>query len=174
MPDAYVHIRTARAALTASGQTLPCTAAYEMGANGPDPLFSYEILLKQPVPDLAALAGRIHREKAGAFLSALVRNAKGSVQRSFAAGFVLHNTLDSLAHPYIAALTAEGACYAIPNGHCAYEAALDCAYYRTDTQNQHALPQLFDICPKLSPAELGSICALLRTALLDVFGAEVP
>ncbi|MEG0804023.1 MAG: hypothetical protein RSF90_03600, partial [Pygmaiobacter sp.] len=37
-----------------------------------------------------------------------------------------------------------------------------------------ALPQLFDICPTLSPAELGSICALLRTALLDVFGAEVP
>ena len=39
MPEAYTHIRTARRTLAQSGAPAPDTAAYEMGANGPAPLF---------------------------------------------------------------------------------------------------------------------------------------
>ena len=44
MPEAYTHIRTARRTLAQSGAPAPDTPAYEMGANGPDPLFAYHVL----------------------------------------------------------------------------------------------------------------------------------
>ena len=60
MPEAYTHIRIARAALAQSGEHAPSTAAYEMGANGPDPLFAYRVLsAKRPWP-LPELGGRIY------------------------------------------------------------------------------------------------------------------
>lgn len=175
MPDAYVHIRTARAALQKSGCSLRCKAAYEMGANGPDPLFSYQILSSHRTPDLYALAERLHSEKAGAFLMALATLARGEIQRSFAAGFILHNTLDCLAHPYVSFLCDnENGIYHIPNGHCFYESALDCAAYREDTGNHSAVLPLNEACPVLSPAELGEITALLQRAIYAVFGEDVP
>ena len=62
MPEAYTHIRIARAALAQSGEHAPSTAAYEMGANGPDPLFAYHVLqsAKKCPYDLAALGERMH------------------------------------------------------------------------------------------------------------------
>lgn len=175
MPDAYVHIRTARAALLQSGCTLRCTPAYEMGANGPDPLFSYQVLSSRPSPDLYALAERLHSEKAGEFLMALATLARGDIQRSFAAGFVLHNTLDSLAHPYVSFLCdAENGIYHIPNGHCFYEAALDCALYREDVGNPRAVLPVSEACPALAPAELGEVTALLQRAVFAVFGEDMP
>ena len=55
MPEAYTHIRIARAALAQSGEHAPSTAAYEMGANGPDPLFAYRVLsAKRPCRNWAA------------------------------------------------------------------------------------------------------------------------
>ena len=68
MPEAYTHIRIARAALAQSGEHAPSTAAYEMGANGPDPLFAYRVLsAKRPWP-LPELGGRMHDEQCGRFL----------------------------------------------------------------------------------------------------------
>ena len=175
MPDAYLHIRTARAALKQSGCSLRCLAAYEMGANGPDPLFSYQILSRHRDPDLYALAERLHSERAGAFLMALATLARGDIQRSFAAGFIMHNTLDSLAHPYVAFLCeSEDGIYHIPNGHCFYESALDCVTYRQDTGDRHAVLPLSEACPVLSPAELGETTALLQRAIFAVFGEDIP
>ena len=69
MPEAYTHIRTARRTLAQSGAPAPDTAAYEMGANGPDPLFAYHVLqsAKKRPYDLAALGGACTKSRRAAF-----------------------------------------------------------------------------------------------------------
>lgn len=172
MPDAYTHLRTARHAAALAGIDLPVPAAFLAGANGPDPLFVYRFWDAHPAVDLPALGQRMHREQAGAFLRALVRRAQSPAQRSYAAGFVLHNTLDSLAHPYVALLTQQGGVYDIPQGHSYYEAALDTALWRMDFG--HGLPSSKQSAPVLVTAELAQVAALLRGAIAEVYGEQVP
>ena len=101
MPEAYTHIRTARRTLAQSGAPAPDTAAYEMGANGPDPLFAYHVLqsAKKRPYDLAALGGRMHEEQTGRFLRAMVFRAWSEAQRSYTLGFLSHYAADSTLHP---------------------------------------------------------------------------
>ncbi len=172
MPDAYAHLRTARHALLLSEQEIPSLNAFLAGANGPDPFFSYRFWERSPTVDLPALGQRLHTERAGDFLLALVRRAATPVQRSYAAGFVLHNTLDSLVHPYVAFLTQNGAVYGRPQGHGYCEAALDTALWRLDFGSSVA--PLRDVCPPLITSELGEVAALLRDAVAEVFGVELP
>ncbi|MBC5581458.1 zinc dependent phospholipase C family protein [Anaerofilum sp. BX8] len=172
MPDAYAHIRTARHALALSGVSLPSDVAFRAGANGPDPFFVYRFWESRPAADLPSLAQRLHAEQAGPFLAALARLAVTPAQQSYAAGFALHNALDSLAHPYVAFLTAEGAPYDIPQGHCYYEAALDTALWRRD--GGRGLPPLDLVAPPLITAELGETAALLVRAVGEVYGAQLP
>lgn len=172
MPDAYAHIRTARHALALSGVSLPSDVAFRAGANGPDPFFVYRFWESRPATDLPSLAQRLHAERAGPFLAALARLAVTPAQQSYAAGFALHNALDSLAHPYVAFLTAEGAPYDIPQGHCYYEAALDTALWRRD--GGRGLPPLDLVAPPLITAELGETAALLVRAVGEVYGAQLP
>lgn len=172
MPDAYAHIRTARHALALSGTDIPSDVAFRAGANGPDPFFVYRFWDGSPAVDLAAFAQRMHAERAGPFLAALARLAATPAQQSYAAGFALHNALDSLAHPYVAFLTAEGGPYDIPQGHCYYEAALDTALWRQD--GGRGLPPLDLVAPPLITAELGEVAALLVRAVGEVYGEELP
>ena len=101
MPEAYTHIRIARAALAQSGEHAPSTAAYEMGANGPDPLFAYRVLsAKRPWP-LPELGGRMHDEQCGRFLRTMIFAVSTPAQRSYALGFLAHYAADSVMHPYV-------------------------------------------------------------------------
>lgn len=172
MPDAYAHLRTARHALLLSGQAVASQDAFLAGANGPDPFFSYRFWERRPAVDLPALGQRLHTERAGEFLLALARRSSTPVQRSYTAGFVLHNTLDSLVHPYVAFLTQEGAPYGRPQGHGYCEAALDTALWRMDFGSSVA--PLREVCPPLITSELGEVAALLRDAVAEVFGIELP
>ena len=49
MPDAYLHIRTARKTLDLSGCYLPNMAAFEMGSNGPDIFYAYKSIYKNKI-----------------------------------------------------------------------------------------------------------------------------
>lgn len=183
MPEAYAHIRTARHAAALCGYAPEVPAAFCAGANGPDPLFYYRFWSARPAPaapdapglpapDLPALAARLHREQAGAFLLALARLAVTPAQRSYAAGFAVHHALDARAHPYVAAVDADGGPYAGPGGHCRYEAALDTALYRRDWGGSCAPLSL--TAPPLLTDQLGEVCALLRQAIAAVYGEQVP
>lgn len=172
MPDAYAHLRTARHAMVLSGYTLPSQNAFLAGANGPDPFFSYRFWESKPTVDLPALAQRLHTERAGEFLLAMARRALSPAQRSYAAGFVMHNTLDSLVHPYVAFLTQKGAVYDRPCGHGYCESALDTALWHLDFGG--GIAPLREVCPPLITGELGEVAALLRETVDEVFGIQLP
>ena len=172
MPDAYTHLRTARHAAALAGIEPPVLPAFLAGANGPDPLFVYRFWDPHPTVDLPALGQRMHREKAGAFLAALSRLAQTPAQRSYAAGFVMHNTLDSLAHPYVALITQKGGVYDIPQGHSYFESALDTALWRLDFG--HGLPSSRQSAPVLSGPDLAQVASLLQNAIAEVYGEQIP
>lgn len=174
MPEAYTHVRIARAAreqLRQSGADAADTAAYELGANGPDPLFCYHVLSKKPYP-MAALGERMHTQQCGRFLRALIFRAYSPAQRSYVLGFLTHYAADSTMHPYIAALTAENGPFARREGHGLAEVALDTYFHEADGLGRAVAAD--DCVPVAEPGALADITALLHAALLEVYGEEVP
>ena len=173
MPEAYTHIRTARRTLAQSGAPAPDTAAYEMGANGPDPLFAYHVLqsAKKRPYDLAALGGRMHEEQTGRFLRAMVFRAWSEAQRSYTLGFLSHYAADSTLHPYVEALCAPGGVFSGPYGHGFCEVALDSELHEQDGLGR-AVPKEH-AAPALSPKALAEVCELLHACILEVYGLEV-
>lgn len=171
MPEAYTHIRIARAALAASAQTVESEAAFEMGAHGPDPLFAYRPLASSRPFDLPELGERMHAEECGAFLRALVFRALTPAQRSYALGFLTHYAADAALHPYVEAACREGGQFGGRHGHGFCEVALDSFFYSRDT-GEAAVPASACV-PELYTAELAEVCELLHAALLDVYGAEI-
>ena len=117
MPASFLHQSVARATLGSSPAGLA-------GAEGPDPLF-FCLHRQRGVCSPFALGSRMHRERTGAFLLALLRGARTSVQRDYALGFLTHYATDTTFHPFVYARTRTP--QGRPSGtlHCAYEHALD-------------------------------------------------
>ena len=159
MPEAYTHIRIARAALAQSGQTAASAAAFEMGANGPDPLFAYKVLARRRPYDLAALGNRLHEEQCGAFLRALVFRAWSPAQRSYVLGFLTHYAADATLHPYVEAACREGGQFCMRHGHGFCEVALD-SFFHAKYAGGAAVP-VGDAAPALYTVELAEVAELL-------------
>lgn len=171
MPEAYTHIRIARDALQQSGQKVSSMNAYEMGANGPDPLFAYHVLSRNDPINLAMLGNRMHKEQCGAFLRALIFRAWTQTQRSYVLGFLTHYAADSLMHPYVEAASRKGGQFEGEHGHGFCEVALDSYFYYEDT-NQKAVPAK-EVAPPLYTAELAEVVELLHAAILEVYDEEL-
>ena len=171
MPEAYTHIRIARQARQLSGQPVSSTGAFEMGAQGPDPLFAYKVLARRRPFDLAGLGERMHEEQCGAFLRSLVFRALTPVQRSYAMGFLTHYAADTTLHPYVAALTAPGGLYDRPYGHGFCEVAMDSYFHEKDTGDPAVTAS--DAAPPLYTAALAEVTELLHACLLDVYGQDI-
>ncbi|MEG2930335.1 MAG: zinc dependent phospholipase C family protein [Ruthenibacterium sp.] len=171
MPGAYTHIRIARAAQRAAHLAIRSRSAFEMGANGPDVMFVAHVLPKRAGYNLPQLASRLHKEQCGAFLLALLQTAKTPVQRSYALGFLMHYAADTVMHPYVHALCAQGGLFDRPSGHGFCEAALDTFFHTADT-GKGAVP-VDDAAPALQKRELAEVCALLRRALRMVYQVDV-
>lgn len=172
MPEAYTHIRIARAALDADDTTVAEAHAYELGANGPDAFFVYVGVGKQNQYPLRTLGSRIHKEKCGLFLQALAYYARTPAQRSYAMGFLAHYAADSVLHPYVAACTRAGAPFAGVGGHGFCEVAMDTMFHAADT-GKSGVPA-DDAAPVLTPAVLAEVCILLRRTVSAVFEIEIP
>lgn len=172
MPEAYTHIRIARAARAQSGVGAANAAAYEMGANGPDPLFAYRILSMRRTYPLPQLGHRMHAEQCGRFLRAMIFSAVTPAQRSYVLGFLAHYAGDSVLHPYIAFQTGEGGQFHTPHGHGFCEVAMDTMFYEQDC-GKKAVPASV-AAPTLAPQELAEVVQLLRDAILRVYAADVP
>ncbi|MGD9559604.1 MAG: zinc dependent phospholipase C family protein [Oscillospiraceae bacterium] len=172
MPECYTHAHTGLQALTRSGHTVASHPAFIAGTNGPDPLTFYQGWKSKRKPDLSVLAKRMHRERTGAFLLALVENAATPVQQSYALGFITHYTTDCTLHPYVVANTAQGAPYAGKNGHRRLEAALDSTLYHRDFKS-YQVP-LHAGTPVLVTEDLGQVATLLHDTIAMVYDVDVP
>ena len=135
MPEGYTHIRTARAAARLANIEPADGAAFDCGANGPDMLFCYRVWRKSARrgEDLPKIGDRLHGENTGAFLQALLENAKTPAQQSYAMGFLCHYAADCALHPYVVMITKPGAAYGMPGGHGYFEIALDSFLHQKDT-----------------------------------------
>ena len=171
MAEAYTHLRIARCA--AAVIALPGDEkAYLLGANGPDPLFAYKVLAKRKPYPLPELGQRIHTERCGEFLLELVRRSETAAQRCYTLGFLTHYAADCAFHPYVAACTAEGGAFHRAEGHGFCEVALDTYFHMKDTGRAGVPARDAVVMPTTS--ELAEIPALLRGALLAVYGEDVP
>ena len=166
MPEAYTHLRTGHRALAAAGIQPACPAAFALGCQGPDLLFSYLL----PTPDLPALGNQMHSEHTGSFLRALVRFAKSPAQISYTMGFLCHYGADTVLHPYVGALTVPGSAYDMDGGHGYFEAALDSRLHQAD-HGSPAVPAAHS-CPPVPAPEMHSISLLLAQAVEETYGEQ--
>lgn len=157
MPESYLHVRCARNAGLRSGvpkYDLPATVA---GAAGPDILFYYLGL-----PSLARLGGRMHHERCGPFLTALIRGADSDSTKGYVLGFLSHNATDATLHPWI---TADREVHAL------LEQRIDSLYLLRD--KGRSVPQPGDCMARLRPDKAMEIGALLSRCVCEVYGVHV-
>lgn len=180
MPAAYAHYRFGRELLgqlpAALGSIVDsCRSFYDLGLHGPDLLFYYRPLHKNPV---SALGSAIHRDCALDFF----RPAGEQLHRSqspeltaYIYGCICHFSLDLFCHGYIQRVTNQGG-----SGHNEQEAALDLLLLKEDgleprpgIRVRHIKPSLgagqviAPLYPGIGPGKLCS--AMLSMKMLDGF-----
>lgn len=171
MPDGYLHVLCAKQAAAALSLTVEYPESYKAGANGPDPLFFYKIWALRGKGELYALSSRMHTQKTGPFLLELARRAKSPVCRWYARGFAVHYALDSVFHPYVAAMTeGHGAPYHMAEGHSFFESALDSYFCEKETGSPAARP--CDTTPNLKAPERTWVASQLCNSVRVVYGEE--
>ena len=167
MPAAYAHYRFGRDVLSrlpgALGSAVDSRRSFfDLGLQGPDPLFYYQPLRSNPVGQRGTL---IHSQAALSFFrpaGELLRRSPSPELAAYIYGFICHFALDLHCHGYINRVAAQGG-----PGHGEQEAELDRALLRADgleirpglrLSNFHpslaagrAIAPLF---PGLSPAQL--------------------
>ncbi len=164
MADNYAHQLNARKAMKIAGYTPRCEAAFIMGANGPDPLFCYQMYNPMRRYHLSGLGTVMHNEKTGLFLQNLFRMASTDAQKDYCLGFLCHYALDSNIHPYVNYITqAYGSPYNIPSGHGYYESALDS--FLSMQQEGLASAHVDRYCPDMSSMHLNQIVTLFKKAV---------
>lgn len=173
MPEAYTHIRTARAAAELAQIEPADPVAFAAGANGPDMFFCYRCWLPgaRRGQDLPALGSRMHNDNTGAFLMSLLKNARTKAQRSYALGFLTHYAADTTVHPYINAVSGPGGVYDRPGGHGYFEIAIDSWLHKKDTGDGAVYAK--DSCPRLLGAALAEVGVLLEKALQEAYGLTI-
>ncbi len=157
MPESYFHIRCAKASYQKSGAKGYHIPALMLGAAGPDTLYYH-----MGLPPLLFLGKRMHTQRCGPFLTALVRGAESELLRSYALGFLSHYAADATLHNWIKAQ---------PQAHAEVESALDSHYLHEDKGRAIARPD--DSAPRLTRAEALEIGGLLHRSLGEVFGLQV-
>lgn len=170
MPGTYTHVRIARAAANAARLEPAEPNAYLLGASGPDFLRVNSIWAREAAAERTQLAMTLHAQKCGAFLRALLFYAKTPAQRSYTLGFLTHYAVDTVMHPYLAALCAQGAPFADRLGTC--EAALDAYFCKSDTGRRTV--RTAALLPQTTPAARAEICALLRRCIHSVYAVDIP
>ena len=118
MPEGYTHVRTAQKAAHALHYTLQCPAAFAAGANGPDSFFCYEVWKKgqNRTYNLPLLGNRMHEDKTGAFLLALLHHTHTQAQIEYTLGFLCHYAADTVMHPYVVFVSSPGQPYGMKGG----------------------------------------------------------
>lgn len=158
MPESYLHVRCARRSYQKSGVPKYDIPSVVAGAAGPDILFYY-----LGIPSLAKLGQRLHLERCGPFLTALIRNARGDVQKGYTLGFLSHNAADSTIHPWVEA--ADGV-------HADLEQRIDSRYLLRDKGRGVGVPG--DSAADLHPEKALELGGLLSRCIREVYAVHVP
>ncbi len=172
MAEAYMHIKAARQAQKLAKVTIPAQKAYEMGAQGPDPLFCGDFMPKSTAQSMKELGNIMHSEKCGTFLISLIMRAKTPIQRSYALGFLQHYATDIEVHPYVASQEQKGEKFGITGGHGFCEMAMDSFFHQQDTNN--SITKTDNTAPLLLAQELVQIGVLLSECTKEVFEKNAP
>lgn len=164
MADNYAHQHNARNAIKIAGYTPRDMDSFIMGANGPDPLFCYQMYNPVRKHNLSRLGTLMHNEKTGLFLKNLFRLAATDSQKDYCLGFLCHYSLDSTLHPYVSFVTdSYGSPFNIPSGHGYFESALDSKISMDETGQPAARVDMY--CPELDKMTLNQITSLFKKAV---------
>lgn len=164
MADNYAHQHNARNAMEIAGYVPRDIDSFIMGANGPDPLFCYQMYNPVRRYNLSRLGNEMHREKTGLFLKNLFRFAQTDSQKDYCLGFLCHYSLDSTIHPYVNYITElYGSPFNIPAGHNYFESALDSRLSMQLTGQPAA--EVDRYCPELDKAAMNQITLLFKKAV---------
>lgn len=173
MPEGYTHVRTAQKAAHAIHYKLQCPAAFAAGANGPDSFFCYEVWKKSQnrTYNLLLLGNRMHEDKTGAFLLALLHHTHTQAQIEYTLGFLCHYAADTVMHPYVVFVSSPGQPYGMKGGHGYFEIALDSTLHAEDTGVSEVPAD--DSSPVPVGQDLAEIAALLHQCILEVYGQDI-
>jgi cytidylate kinase len=164
MADNYTHQYSARNALQMVAYEPRDIDAFIMGANGPDPLFCYQMYNPFRKLNLSALGSLMHKEKTGMFLKNLFELARTDAQKDYCLGFLCHYSMDSTLHPFVEYVdSAYSSPFNIPSGHGYFESALDSRLSLKVTGNP--APSVDSYCPKMNPLTLNQITYLFKRAV---------
>ena len=164
MADNYTHQYNARNAMKIAGYVPRDMDSFIMGANGPDPLFCYQMYNPSRKYNIAGLGHKMHKEKTGLFLRNLFRFAQTDRQKDYCLGFLCHYSLDSTLHPYVNYITQRYASpFNIPAGHGFFESALDSKLSMLETGQWAADVNRY--CPEMNKMALNQVVALLKKAV---------
>ena len=145
--------------------------AYELGAQGPDYLFYYNLLRfwdKNFEPN--ELGEDMHKKKIGAFFSAVLQSAKnhGDAAKAWLCGFVTHYAADTTIHPFVYAWTDN------PDGsrnlleHLSIEAQFDTWYYRK-VLGKKGIPRQASCAKKMTGAQKDAVASAVYEACHEIY-----
>ncbi len=174
MPAAYIHEQISRKALS-NFKKLPFFMennidAFELGAQGPDPLFYHGVLNifeKDKRPNL--LGEEIHKKKVRRFFRALLTHVQKQQGASFAwlLGFVCHYATDSTIHPYVYFTTNNEDGMSNTTRHLVLESQFDTWYYRY--LKNKGIPRQAGCLQRLAKEQKHDVSCVLYLAANDVF-----
>lgn len=171
MPDSFAHVTIANQALLRSGQLVANHPCFTAGANGPDPLYFWQFGRKRKNPDLPAIARRIHREKTGQFLNALLYLSLTPEQQSYTMGFLTHYSTDCTLNPFISGMGDKGM-FKGKKGRRAFETSIDSELFFRQYR-QRAVP-MFISTPQLIAEDMSQVATLLHDAIWAVYKEDIP
>lgn len=125
MPASYLH----QSVVTDTLGVIPAALA---GGEGPDPFF-FTVRRDRKGAFLPRLGSALHHERTGAFLRALLVNARTQTQRDYALGFLCHYATDTTFHPFVYAHSLRSDGTFSSTVHCTLEHTLDAWLYKQRT-----------------------------------------
>ena len=116
MPASYAHYRFGKLLLPALPADIRQTIQrfrrmYDMGLQGPDFFFYYNIFLKTPTGELGS---RFHRQTGREFFPTACKAATSDAARAYLYGLLGHYCLDSVCHPFVSQLVTIGEASHVP------------------------------------------------------------
>lgn len=169
MPGTYAHAYTGERALHLAADEVRRAAmrfpsAYRAGCQGPDPFYFAHPYGKSAI-EMYQLAGKIHTQRVGALMEALLHHAgRNQVALSYFLGFLTHYALDVRTHPYVYFKSCN-------KHHVCFETQLDNALLQL-----HGIP-LQQISPAaqmhLTRQELATLNAMWRDVGRAVYGEDM-
>lgn len=174
MPAAYIHEQIVKKAIKRF-KTLPSgfgdnQDVLEIGAQGPDILFFYNILNvfnKNHIPN--KLGVQMHHERIGLFLHHLLLKTKETMGSSYAylMGFVAHYATDCTIHPFVYAMSNNEDGSENETKHLVLETQFD-TWYHQNSGNK-GIPRQVSCIKRLTNMQKNDIANVLSDACQKVF-----